>query len=155
MADRDYKRKTVFPAKIPQSKRYEYLKKVEDGVPRVRAYAETIDPLIYDIEPEAVHSRLDYLKEAWKDYDELVEMIRAERADWNLKRSAAAQEKAMELLTATLDRAIDLVKDPNSDVKQLGAAIQTLKTIMPAFTKKEEPVAETRSVKMNASKYIN
>lgn len=133
--DKTYKRKSVLPSKVSDSKRYEYLRKIEiEGLPRVRAYAETIDPTIYEVEPNNIHARLEYLKEAWKNYDEIREMVLAERTDWNLRRSAMAQDKAMELLNVTLDRAIEIAKDPEGDAKTFNAAIQTLKTIMPALT---------------------
>lgn len=149
-------KKSVIPSKVSPAKKYEYFKKVEiDGLPRIRAYAEAIDNTIYDLPPTAVTDKLHYLKTAWKDYDEIREMVLAERADWNLRRSTVAQDKAMELLNATLDRAIELAKDPEGDVKTFNAAIQTLKTIMPALTKKDEPVVERRSAKANAARFIN
>lgn len=152
-----YKRKHVLPSKVSDAKRYEYLRKVEiDGIPRVRAYAETIDPSIYDVEPNNVNHRLEYLKTAWQNYDELREMVLAERADWNLRRSAVAQDKAMELLNATLDRAIDLAKDPNGDAKTFNAAIQTLKTIMPALQSHNTPVTdESGRKKARAERFIH
>ena len=150
------KNKNVIPSKVSPAKKYEYFRKIEiDGYPRIRAYAEAIDNCIYDLSPEVASRRIGYLKEAWDDYDEIRDMVLAERADWNLRRSAAAQDKAMELLNVTLDRAIELAKDPEADVKTFNAAIQTLKTIMPALTKKEEQPVETRSAKMNAARFIN
>lgn len=150
------KQKTVIPSKVSPAKKYEYFKKIEiDGYPRIRAYAEAIDNRIYDCTPTAASRKLTYLKEAWDDYDEIRDMVLAERADWNLRRSAAAQDKAMELLNVTLDRAIEIAKDPNGDAKTFNAAIQTLKTIMPALTKKEETTPEVRSVKANAARFIN
>lgn len=150
------KRKTMLPSKISQQKRYEYIKKIEvDGYPRIRAYAEVIDPKIYDLTPKEIDNRIVYLKDAWKDYDELREMVLAEQQDWNLRRSAIAQDKAIELLTVTLDKAIEMVRDPECDNKSLAAAVSTLKTIMPAFTKKEQGPVEHQSVNVNAAKYIN
>lgn len=146
----------ILPARVATSKRYEYIKKiVVDGMPRIRAYAETIDPTIYDLDGVQITNKLDYLRTAWKDYTDIEEMVKAEQQSWNLQRSASAQNKAMELLNATLDKAIALVNDPDADAKQLNMAVQTLKTIMPAFTKKDDAPAENRSVKMNASRFIN
>lgn len=150
------KRKTMLPGKVSQAKRYDYLKKIEvDGYPRIRAYAEAIDPKIYDLSPEEITNRLNYLKEAWKDYDDLRDMIRAEQNDWTLRRSVIAQDKAMELLTATLDKATDLVKKEDCDMKEFMAAVNTLKTIMPALSRKEEAPAQVRSAKSNAARFIN
>lgn len=149
------KNKSVLPSKVSSAKRYEYLKKIEiDGYPRIRAYAEAIDPTIYDMPPAEVSHRLDYLKKAWDDYDDLRAMVLAERADWMLRRSAAAQEKAMELLNVTLDRAIAIAKDPEGDAKTFQAAVATLKTIMPALTKPAESKPAETSVKNNAARFI-
>jgi hypothetical protein len=146
----------ILPARVATSKRYDYIKKiVVDGMPRIRAYAEAIDPTIYDLDGVQITNKLDYLRTAWTDYKDIEDMVKAEQQNWNLQRSAAAQNKAMELLNATLDRAIELVKDPDSDAKQLNTAVQTLKTIMPAFSKKEDAPVETRSAKMNAARFIN
>lgn len=150
------KRKNILPSRVSQQKRYEYIKKIEvDGYPRIRAYAETIDPTIYDLEPKNAGERLTYLRKAWPDYDELREMVLAEQAEWNLRRSAAAQDKAIELLNATLDKAIELAKNPETDVKAFQAAVSTLKTIMPALTKKDEAPVQRSSVKSNAVQFIN
>lgn len=150
------KRTSVMPSKIPQSKRYEYIKKIEvDGYPRIRAYAEVIDKEIYNMTPAEATHKLEYIRESWEDYNTIKETVLAERADWNLRRSAAAQDKAMELLNCTLDKAIELVKDPETDVKAFSAAVNTLKTIMPALTKNESAPVEASSVKRNAAKYIN
>ena len=148
--------RAILPARVATSKRYEYIRKIiVDGMPRIRAYAETIDPTIYDLDGVQITRKLDYLRDSWKDYKDIEEMVRAEQQNWNLQRSTAAQNKAMELLNATLDKAIDLAKDPEADAKQLNIAVQTLKTIMPALTKKDEPVAERASVKTNAARFIN
>lgn len=149
-------RKSILPSKVSQQKRYEYIKKIEvDGYPRIRAYAEVIDPTIYDWAPRNAGEKLNYLKEAWPDYEQIREMVLAEQAEWNLRRSSAAQDKAMELLNATLDKAIELVKDPETDVKGFQAAVATLKTIMPAFTKKDEAPVQRSSVKSKAVEFIN
>lgn len=146
----------ILPARVATSKRYEYIRKiVVDGMPRIRAYAETIDPTIYDLDGVQITNKLDYLRTAWKDYADIEEMVKAEQQNWNLQRSAAAQNKAMELLNATLDKAISLVNDPDADAKQLNMAVNTLKTIMPAFSRKDEPVVERRSAKANAARFIN
>ena len=91
---------SVLPARVATSKRYEYIRKiVVDGMPRIRAYAETIDPTIYDLDGVQITNKLDDLRTAWKDYADIEEMVKAEQQNWNLQRSAAAQNKAMELLT--------------------------------------------------------
>lgn len=148
---------TVRPARIPQSKRYEYIKKIEvDGYPRLRAYAEVIDPKVYDLTPMEMHSRIAYLKKAWPDYEELREMVLAEQAEWNMRRSSVAQDKAMELLNCTLDKAIELVKDPESDTKAFSAAVNTLRTIMPALTSvTQKDSVEKPSATRNAAQFIN
>ena len=147
---------SILPSRVATSKRYDYIRKiVVDGMPRIRAYAETIDPTIYDLDGVQITNKLDYLRTAWKDYRDIEEMVKAEQHDWNLQRSVVAQNKSMELLNATLERAIELVKDPNSDTKELNMAVQTLKTIMPAFTRYDAPQVERRSAKENAARFIN
>lgn len=147
---------TIIPSRVATSKRYDYIKKIiVDGMPRIRAYAESIDNTIYDLDGVTITNKLDYLRTAWKDYNDIEEMVKAEQHSWNLQRSASAQNKAMELLNASLDKAISLVQDPDSDARQLNIAIQTLRTIMPALTKKDELAPERASVKTNAAKFIN
>lgn len=121
--------------KLAQSKVYEYIKKVEiDGLPRVRAYAETIDPKIYDLQPESMRKRLDRLSQEYPNFNEIKEMVLAENKDWALRRSGAIQNKALDLLGNLLDKANEIAQDPNADAKELNVAVSTLKSIMPAFT---------------------
>ena len=147
-------RRSILPAKVPASKRYEYIKKTEDGVPSIRAYAEVIDKTIYDADPVNAAARIQYLKTAWKDYEEIKEMGLAEREEWNLKRSAALQDKAMSLLCNTLDRANEIISKPDVDMKEFNSAIQALKTIMPAMAKRPEP-AKDKTIDYNAARFIN
>lgn len=125
----------VRPGKLSQDKVYNYLKKVEiDGLPRVRAYAEAIDPAIYDLQPETMRKKLDYLAKDYPNFKEIKEMVLAENQEWALRRSGAIQNKAMDLLSNLLDKANSIASDPNADAKELNIAISTLRSIMPAFT---------------------
>lgn len=151
-------KKGVRISKLSQEKLYNYIKAIEiDGLPRVRAYAENIDPAIYDMTPVDAVRKLDYLKESRVDYNEVREQVLAERADWNLRRSAALQNKALDLLSNLMDRANEIAKDPKTDAKQLGAAINTLKTIMPAFQAVNAPRTEESGTnkKARAAGYIH
>lgn len=133
----------VQPSRLPASTRYEYFKKIElEGKPRVRAYAEAIDERIYDLSPVGALKKVEYLKTAWKDYDEIRQTVLAEREDSIMRRSQVAQDKAMELLTTLLDRSIEIAK--TGDPKEINASIQTLKTIMPAITKSDKQAPVTK-----------
>ena len=147
----------VKPSRISQKKRYDYFRLIEqEGYPRLRAYAEAIDDKIYELTPMEQTNRLEYLKDAWTDYNDIRDMVRAEKAEWNLTQSSAAQKKAMELLNATLDRAVKLASNPEADTKDLTAAVGVLKTVMPALTSVSGNThVERTSIKTNASKYIN
>lgn len=158
MAKNKLTKKGVRIAKLSQEKLYNYIKAIEvDGLPRVRAYAENIDPTIYDMNPVDAVRKLDYIKESRVDYNEVREQVLAERADWNLRRSAALQNKALDLLSNLMDRANEIAKDPSTDAKQLGTAINTLKTIMPAFQAVNTPRTEEGgpNKKLRASEFIH
>lgn len=149
----------VRQGKLSQSKVYDYIKKVEiDGLPRVRAYAEAIDPAIYDLQPESMRKRLDRLKEDYPNFAEIKEMVLAENKDWALRRSGAIQNKAMDLLSNLLDKANEIATDPNADAKDLNVAVSTLKSIMPAFTaigEKKNIDTNTTDKHARASRFIN
>lgn len=146
------------PSKIAPMKIYEYIKKIEiDGYPRVRAYAETIDPKIYDLAPGQITDKLDYLRDHYDGYNEIRESVLAEQQEWNLRRSGALQNKALDLLSNLIDRANEIAKDPETDAKQLNVAVTTLKSILPAFTavgaaKESAPGANKTK---RAAEYIN
>lgn len=149
----------VRQSKLSQSKVYEYIKKIEvDGLPRVRAYAEAIDPAIYDLQPESMRKKLDRLKEDYPNFDEIKEMVLAENKDWAMRRSGAIQNKAMDLLSNLLDKANQIATDPNADAKDLNVAVSTLKSILPAFTAVNEKANMSTSVvdkTKRAAEYIN
>lgn len=147
------------PTKIPASKMYEYIKKIEvEGLPRVRAYAEAIDGHIYDLEPEVISKRLDYLRANHPLYNEIREMVLSEQKDWALRRSSALQGKALDLLSNLIDKANEIATNPDADAKDLNVAVSTLRSIMPAFTAVgNKTTMETRSTdrKARASKFIS
>lgn len=149
----------VRQSKLSQSKVYEYIKKIEvDGLPRVRAYAEAIDPAIYDLQPESMRKKLDRLKEDYPNFDEIKEMVLAENKDWAMRRSGVIQNKAMDLLSNLLDKANQIATDPNADAKDLNVAVSTLRSILPAFTAVNEKAnMSTRVVDKTkrAAEYIN
>jgi len=149
----------VRQGKLSQSKVYDYIKKVEiDGLPRVRAYAEAIDPAIYELQPESMRKRLDRLKEDYPNFNEIKEMVLAENKDWALRRSGAIQNKAMDLLSNLLDKANQIALDPDADAKDLNVAVSTLKSIMPAFTaigEKTTMNTDTTDKHARASRFIN
>ena len=141
---RNYITLDVRPSKLPAATKYEYFKKIEiEGKPRVRAYAEAIDNRIYDLSPVGALKKVEYLKQAWPDYNEIRQTVLAERDDNIMRRAAAAQDKAMELLTTLLDKAIEIAK--TGDAKEINASIQTLNTIMPALTATNKPAPVTES----------
>ena len=130
-----HQKKSAMTSRISPQKVYDYIKKLEiDGYPRVRAYAEAIDPEIYNLTPEQISSKLDYFKRNYAGYDDIKETVLAEHNDWNMRKSAAIQNKALDLLGNLLDKANQIATDPNADAKELNMAVNTLKSIMPAFT---------------------
>lgn len=153
------KENRIVPSKISEQKMYEYIKKIEiDGYTRVRAYAEVIDPAIYDMTPSAINHKLDYLRTSWKGFDELREMVLAEQKDWSLRRSSMIQDKAVNLLANLLDKANELATKPDVDAKELNMAISTLKTVMPAFTavgNNANQDTNTTDKRARASRYIH
>ena len=155
----NYTRLTAKPSKISSGKIYDYIKKVEiDGYPRVRAYAEAIDPMIYNLTPSQISDKLDVLRRDAPSYDEIREMVLAEHKDWALRRSGAIQNKAMDLLSNLLDKANTIATDPDADSKDLNIAVSTLKSILPAFTAVGNAANADNSTvnkKARASKFIN
>lgn len=153
-----HQKTTVRTSRIPPQKVYDYIKKLEiDGYPRVRAYAEAIDPEIYNLTPEQISSKLDYFKRNYAGYDDIRETVLAEHSDWNMRKSAAIQNKALDLLSNLLDKANQIATDPEADAKELNMAVNTLKSIMPAFTAiGNKPSAESsKDKKTRAAGYIN
>lgn len=150
---------SVKPGKLSPAKVYNYIKLIEvDGYPRIRAYAEAIDPLIYELTPTQACDRLDYLKENYKGFNDIRESVLSEQQDWSLKRSAAAQNKAMDLLVNLLNKANEIATDPDADAKDLNVAVSTLKSVMPAFSAmagKQNIETDTTDRKTRASKFIN
>lgn len=146
-------------SRVAQSKIYEYIKKLEiDGLPRVRAYAETIDPAIYDLNPTQMARKLDGVRRYYPNYEEIREMVLAENKDWALRRSEAIQNKALDLLGNLLDKANEIAKDPNADAKELNVAVTTLKSILPAFSavnNKANMSTDTTNRTARAAGYIN
>lgn len=144
--------------RIPPQKVYDYIKKLEiDGYPRVRAYAEAIDPEIYNLTPTQISNKLDYFKRNYDGYDDIREAVLSEHNDWNMRKSAAIQNKALDLLSNLLDKANDIAKDPDADAKELNMAVSTLKSIMPAFTAigSKPSIESSTDKKSRAAGYIN
>lgn len=134
-ANNKFTKLVATPQKIAPEKIYEYIKKIEiDGFPRIRAYAEAIDPMIYQLSPSQAADKLDYLKGHYKGYDDIRESVLSEQQEWSLRQSAAIQNKSIKLLSNLLDKANELATKPDVDAKELNTAINTLKTIMPALT---------------------
>lgn len=150
--------RTAQTSRIAPQKVYDYIKKLEiDGYPRVRAYAEAIDPEIYNYDPAQISNKLDYFKRNYKGYDDIREAVLAEHEEWNMRRSATIQNKALDLLSNLLDKANTIATDPEADAKELNMAVNTLKSIMPAFTAiGQKPVADSSTdKKARAAGYIN
>lgn len=153
-----YEKRQVRVGKLHPSKVYDYIKKVEiDGLPRVRAYAEAIDPHIYDLPPTAMHRKLDRVREEYPNYEEIKEMVLAEEANWAQRKSHAAQDEALSLLLNTLKRANELVNKEGVSAQDLNAANAVLKTVMPAVTAVNDKAATVPQIdkKTRASRYIN
>ena len=74
-----------------------------------------------------------------------------------MRKSAAIQNKALDLLSNLLDKANQIATDPEADAKELNMAVNTLKSIMPAFTAiGNKPSAESsKDKKTRAAGYIN
>lgn len=154
-----YKKTGVIPSKVAASKVYDYIKKVEtQGIPRIRAYAECIDPEIYNMTPVQIAHRLDYFQNSYKGYAEIKEMVLQEEKDWMLRRNSSLQNKALDLLSNLLDKANEIASDPDADAKELNTAINTLKSVMPAFqavgNRTSQNVNQTDK-KARAAGYIN
>jgi hypothetical protein len=129
-----------------------------DGYPRVRAYAETIDPKIYDLSPSQITDKLDYLRDHYEGFDDIKASVLAEQREWNLRRSGAIQNKALDLLANLIDKANTIATDPNADAKELNMAVNTLKSIMPALTavgNKNEPIESGTNKTKRAAEFIN
>ena len=153
-----HERKLPIPSKIAPSKIYDYIRKIEiDGYPRVRAYAEAIDPAIYDLQPGQITDKLDYLRDHYDGYSEIRESVLSEQKDWNLRRSGALQNKALDLLSNLIDKANEIATDPDADAKQLNVAVTTLKSILPAFTAVGQSTSGDSGVNKTkrAAEYIN
>ena len=151
-------KRQVRVGKLHPSKVYDYIKKIEiDGLPRVRAYAEAIDPHIYELPPTALHLKLDRVREEYPNYEEIKEMVLAEEANWAQRKSHAAQDEALSLLLNTLRRANELVNKEGVSAQDLNAANAVLKTVMPAVTAVNDKASTAQSIdrKARASKYIN
>lgn len=154
-----YTKTGIIPSKVAASKVYDYIKKVEtQGVPRIKAYAECIDPEIYNMNPCQITHRLDYFQKSYKGYNDIKEMVLQEEKDWMLRRNSSLQNKALDLLSNLLDKANDLASKPDTDAKELNTAINTLKAVMPAFqaagARTAQDVSQTDK-KARASKFIN
>lgn len=147
--------------KVHQSKVYDYIRKVEiDGLPRLRAYAEAIDEKIYNLEPGAANRKLDRVREDYPEYNELREMVLSEQKDWALRKSYVIQDKAISLLVNVLDKANKLVESDDCDPKDLAAANNVLKSIMPAIkavtdNSGSEAKVNTEDRSARVAKYIN
>ena len=154
-----HKKRVAMPSKIAPSKIYDYIKKIEiDGYPRVRAYAEAIDNSIYDLTPSQITDKLDYLQRNYKGYADIKASVLAEQNEWNLRKSGAIQNKAIDLLSNLLDKANEIATDPDADAKDLNVAVSTLKSILPAFaamSNKQPQQVEVVDKKARASKFIN
>lgn len=153
-----HQKKSAMTSRISPQKVYDYIKKLEiDGYPRVRAYAEAIDPEIYNLTPEQISSKLDYFKRNYAGYDDIKETVLAEHNDWNMRKSAAIQNKALDLLGNLLDKANQIATDPNADAKELNMAVNTLRSIMPAFTAigNKPAIESSTDKKSRAAEYIN
>ena len=148
--------KCVLPkaSKLSEEKLYNYIKKIEvDGLPRIRAYAEAIDPVIYQLEPLQAKMALDRVREL-KIYSHIKENVLAEKSEWQLRNSTAIQDKAVSLLSNLIDKANEIATKPDADAKDLNVAVSTLKTIMPAFQAMgatKEPVTDKKA---RAEKFI-
>ena len=154
-----YVKTGVIPSKVSASKVYEYIKMVEtQGIPRIKAYAQCIDPEIYNFTPSQITSRLDYFQNNYKGFNDIKEMVLQEEKDWMLRRNSALQNKALDLLSNLMDKANEIATDPNADAKDLNVAVSTLKSILPAFTavgtRTSQDVSQTDH-KARAIKYIN
>jgi hypothetical protein len=152
--------KQVRVAKVHQSKIYEYIRKIEiDGLPRIRAYAEVIDPKIYDLPPSAAHRKLDRVREDYPNYEEIREMVLAEEENWAMRKSHAAQDEALSLLLNTLKKANDIINKDDVSAQDLNAANAVLKTVMPAVsavnTKAESNIQSAAQKKARAERFIN
>jgi hypothetical protein len=146
--------------KVHQGKIYDYIRKVEiDGLPRIRAYAEAIDPKIYDLPPGAAHRKLDRVREEYPQYEEIKEMVLAEEENWAMRKSHAAQDEALSLLLNTLKKANDIINKDDVSAQDLNAANAVLKTVMPAVTQVNDKAAgnvqATINRKARAERYIN
>lgn len=151
-------RQLPLPSKIGDTKLYDYIKKIEvDGLPRLRAYAEAIDPKIYELTPTQQSDVLDNLKRRSKVYDDIRDMVLAEQEDWILRKSATIQNKAVELLANLINKANEIATNPDADAKDLNTAVSTLKAIMPAFNNQGAKTHDSDGAvdrKMRAERFI-
>jgi hypothetical protein len=154
-----YTKTGVIPSKVAASKVYEYIKMVEtQGIPRIKAYAKCIDPEIYSMTPSQIAHRLDYFQNSYKGYAEIKEMVLQEEKDWMLRRNSSLQNKALDLLSNLLDKANEIATDPEADAKELNTAINTLKSVLPAFQavgSRTSQDTDQRDKKSRAAGYIN
>lgn len=150
----------VMISKVSQAKIVDYLRDVYiNGKTRVTAYAENIDPSIYELRPTEIQAKLDWLPTGRPDFAELKEMVLSEENERMLRRSGLMQQKAMELLVSTVDAAQRMVQEEDADAKTVAAAAGVIKTLMPAFetiasTNKDTGASQTQR-KSRAQKVIN
>ena len=149
----------VRPSKVAASKVYDYIKKIEtQGIPRIRAYAECIDPEIYNMNPSQITSRLNNFQNSYPGYNDIKEMVLQEEKDWMLRRNSTLQNKALDLLSNLMDKANQIATDPEADAKDLNVAVSTVKSIMPAFAAIGDKTSGETSQKdktKRAAGYIN
>ena len=135
----------VNPKKVSSSKVCEYIRAAYiDGKKFIQAYAEAVDPNIYNVAYGYRYKIKDQL-EARPDFEELKSMVMKEDQDEMLRRSATLQHKAQALLLDTMDSASKALQDNGNDPKTLQAAAGVLKTLMPAFQAINAKVDESNS----------
>lgn len=126
-------RRMIVASKVSDRKMADYIRAVVvDGKRRIVAYAENIDPSIYEMDPDQMRAKLDSCK-LHKNYNSLKEMVEAEEREHMLRRSGTLQNKAMELLVSTIEAAQVRLHSEDVDSKDIAMAAGVVKSLLPAF----------------------
>lgn len=122
------------PDKVAPSKIAEYIRRTNiDGIARITAYQETIDP---NIKKAPVPQRYNYINrlEGRADYVAIKEFVLEEDQKDMILRSQTVRAKAFDLLMDTLEAAQRGVKENPDDAKMVSAASGVLKSLAPILT---------------------
>lgn len=151
------------PRKVHPSKLTNYIRRVHiDGVARLLAYEETIDPNIREVSTASRYSYINRL-ESREDYEPLKTFILEESEKDMVMRSMTIKNKVFDTLMATLESAHKGVLENPGDPKVLAAASSVIKSFTPILAAREEEdkakeaerIDSTDRLRLRAQKVVN